>query len=106
MINSLVVNALKSLNVPVSSEKYSGTASTYITFFLYNRQGEAWADNAEIATGHYLQVDVWSGANCEALADQVETLMQATGFARTFRRGTYEYDTLTFHETIRFSYFV
>ena len=105
MINSLIVNALKPLNVPVSSEKYSGTATTYITFFLYNRQGEAWADNAEINTGHYLQVDVWSSANCEALADQVETLIQAAGFARTFRRGAYELDTFIYHETIRFSYF-
>lgn len=105
MINSLVVNALSSLNVPVKSEKYSGAEATYVTFFLYNRQGEAWADNAEIATGNYLQVDVWSSANCEALADQVESLMTAAGFPRTFRRGAYELDTFIYHETIRFSYF-
>lgn len=105
MINSLVVSALASLNVPVVSEKYSGTEKTYITFFIYNRQGEAWADNTEIATGHYIQVDVWSNANCEVLADQVEDLMKSAGFPRTFRRGAYELDTFIYHETIRFSYF-
>jgi len=105
LINALIVNALTPLAVPLASEKYSGTAATYITFFVYNRQGEAWSDDGETVTGHYIQVDVWSGTNCEALADQAETLMQAAGFVRTFRRGTYEYDTFIFHETIRFSIF-
>lgn len=105
MKNSLIVNALKSLGVPVSWQKYSGTETTYITFFSYNEQGEQFADDLELVTGYYVQVDVWSKSDYKNLADQVRSLMEAVGFSRTTAQDLIEFDTLIFHKAMRFSYF-
>lgn len=104
MINPLIINALKFLNVPVVSRKYSGSATTYITFFRYNKQGEAWAENKEIATGHYMQVDVWSKSDCTQLSEQVENALIEAGFIRTFVMDLFELDTLMYHTVLRLTY--
>ncbi len=104
MINSLIVTTLTPLGVPVSFQKYSGAATTYITFFCYNEQGEEWAENKEIATGFYVQVDVWSKGDYSVLADQVEVAMIVAGFIRTSAQDLYESDTQIFHKAVRFVY--
>ena len=80
MINSILVKALKPLGVPVSWQTYSGTSSSYITFFCYNEQGVAWAENEEIATGYYVQVDLWSKSGDDSsLVDQVKSTLEIEG---------------------------
>lgn len=105
MINSLIVNALKPLNVPVKYRKYTGAETTYITFFRYNEQGEDWAENKETATAYFMQVDVWSNADCTALSDQVRDALMAAGFIRTYATDLYELDTFTYHTVLRFVYY-
>jgi hypothetical protein len=105
MKNSLIVNALKSLGVPVAWQKYSGKENPYITFFCYAEQGEQFADNSEIITGTYVQVDVWSKDDYSLLVDQVKSNMEAAGFIRTTAQDLFEFDTLIFHKAMRFSYF-
>jgi len=105
MINSLVMTKLKLLGVPVSFRTYSGKASTYITFFCYNEQGEDWAENSEIATGYSIQVDIWSKGDYSDLAVQVRIALETVGFKRTTAQDLpYEPDTALFHKALRFSY--
>lgn len=80
MIGKLILDTLKLLGVPITFQTYSGSATTYITYFCYNEQGEAWAENKEIATGFYVQVDIWSKGDYINLVDQVKAAMEAAGF--------------------------
>lgn len=104
MINSLVVNALSSLTVPVSFQTHIENAPTYVTFFTYLQQGEAFADDSEVGTACYIQVDIWSKTNYSELVEQVKSLMLAAGFTRTNEADLYESDTKIFHKGIRFFY--
>lgn len=103
-INSIIMTALQSIGVPVSFQKYTGSAPTYITFFCYNQQGEEWAENREIATGFYVQVDVWSESDYTSLVDNVKTAMEEAGFIRKTAQDLYEDDTGIYHKAMRFSY--
>ena len=60
MINKLIIDVLKPLNIPVSFQRYTGKADTYITFHEYFTNGEDYEDDEESLTAHYIQVDVWS----------------------------------------------
>ena len=103
-MNKLIIDTLKPLGVPVAFQKYSGSELTYITFFIYNEQGELWADNAEIQTGYYVQVDVWSKTDYTTLVADVIIEMENIGFIRSYATDLYENDTNTYHKSIRFSY--
>lgn len=103
-INALIKSTLTSLNKPLAYLRYGGKETTYITYFCYNEQGETWAENVEIETGYYVQVDVWSKEDPITLADQVKAAMMATGFRRTTGQDLYEDDTQTYHKAQRFVY--
>lgn len=104
MINKLINDTLSSLGVPVSFQKYSGSEITYITFFEYLRQGESYADNKEICTGHYVQIDVWSKDDYTELVKSIFSIMTQAGFRRTTQTEIYEDDTQTYHMVLRFFY--
>lgn len=104
MINKLVIEALKSLNVPVSFQKYNGKESTYITFFNYLEQGEQYADNEEKSTGYYIQIDIWSKSDYTELIENVKNAMETAGFIRTSAADLFESDTKIYHKAIRFFY--
>lgn len=104
MINSLILQTLKPLNVPVSFQKYSGRGNTYITFFSYLEQGEQYADNEEKAAGYYIQVDVWSKNDYTELVERVKSRMKAAGFTRTSAADLFEKDTKIYHKALRFFY--
>lgn len=104
MINNKVIEALKSLNVPVSFQKYNGKESTYITFFNYLEQGEQYADNEEKVTGYYIRIDVWSKNDYTELVENVKNAMKAAGFIRTSAADLFESDTKIYHKAMRFFY--
>ncbi len=81
-INKLIIDALKPLNIPVNFQTYKGKEETYITFFCYNEQGECFADDTEIATGIYMQVDIWSKGNAEQLKIDTAKLLKKVGFIK------------------------
>lgn len=101
---SLVKTTLAPLNIPAAFQIYTGTATTYCTFFRYNKQGLSWAEDAETTTGHYIQLDIWSKTDCTDLADQAEPLMIAAGFIRTGGQSLFESDTKIHHESLDFLY--
>ena len=103
-MNRLVLDTLKSLNIPISFQKYSGASSTYITFFEYDQRGELFADDNEIDTGHYIQLDIWSKSDYSSIVSNVKSAMISAGFTRLAEADLYEDDTKIYHKGMRFYY--
>ena len=97
-------DVLKPTGVPVSKLKYTGNATTYITYFIYNEQGEAFAENVEKDTSYFVQVDIWTKDEFEDLYKQVLSLMTNAGYYRNYAHELYENDTQIKHKVIRFQY--
>lgn len=95
---------------PNNSQNYTSTATTYITYFLFTEQGEAYAENEEIETGHYWQIDIWrksadtSTSPLSALKEQIKAALKSIGFRDFTAQGLYEADTKTNHIAIRCCY--
>lgn len=101
-INKDVVTALKGIGVPVSFQQYSGDADTYITFFTYLEKPESHADDEEISTGYYVQIDVWSKKDYTDLVKVVHKKMSAAGFMKRDFYDLYEEDLKIYHKAMRF----
>lgn len=104
MINKMIIDALNPLSIPVSFQIYKGSSSTYITFMEYLQQGEAFGDNHEVSTGHYIQIDLFSKSDYGNLIEEVKLLMINQGFIRQSEYDLYESDTGYFHHVFRFFY--
>lgn len=103
-MNKLIIDTLEPIGVPVALQTYTGKETTYITFFTYLAQGEQFADDEEIVTGHYIQVDVWSKGNYVDVVDEVKNRMKQAGFRRRLEHDLYENDTKIYHKVLRFVY--
>lgn len=103
-LNKLIIQTLSPTNVPVNFHKYSGSESTYITFFEINDQGAIYADDEEKRANHSIQVKVSSNGNIDNLVKQVHDLMTAAGFTKRNYFDQYENDTETYHKVMRFYY--
>ncbi|GIW49016.1 MAG: hypothetical protein KatS3mg079_492 [Caloramator sp.] len=104
MIRSIIVEALKPLNVPVTFQKYSGKAETYITFHEYFETGEEYEDDEETLTAHYVQIDIWSKNDYEELVKKVKEKLTKIGFKRINEVDLYEEDTKIYHKGLKFYY--
>lgn len=104
MINKLIIDALKPLNIPVSFQRYTGKEDTYITFHEYFANGEEFEDDEEALTAHYIQVDIWSKTDYTSLVENVRELLQSVGFKRLNETDLYEDDTKIYHKGLKFYY--
>ena len=104
MIRKLIVETLKPLNVPVTFQKYSGKADTYITFHEYFETGEEYEDDEETLTAHYVQIDIWSKNDYEELVKKVKENLTKIGFKRINEVDLYEEDTKIYHKGLKFYY--
>lgn len=105
MINKLIIDTLKPLNIPTCYSKYNGTDDTYITFFYYIIQGETFADDNEEGTGYYIQLDLWYKSDIGDLKEQIVNLLKQQGFTRTnIRDLPPEMDTGVYHTAISLFY--
>ena len=101
-MNKLIIDTLSPIGVPIEFQTYTGTEPTYITFFTYLEQGEEFADDEEIITGHYVQIDIWSKGNYNRVVNEVKERMKKVGFRRRTEHEFYEKDTKIFHKVLRF----
>lgn len=104
MINKLIINTLKPLNIPVCFQRYSGKSETYITFHEYLETGEEYEDDEESLTSHYIQIDVWSKSDYTSLVKEVKNLLITAGFQRLNEADLYEEDTKIYHKGLKFYY--
>jgi len=95
---------LQPTGISVTKLRYSGNDTTYITYFNYNEQGEAFAEDIEIATSYYIQVDIWTKDDFTDLYNQALSLMTQAGYYRTYAYELYESDTQLKHKIVRFQY--
>lgn len=104
LVNKHIITALAPLGVPVSYLRYSGPEATYITFHLYRASGEVYEDDEEVATGHWLQVDIWSKSDYSTLASEVKRRLQLAGFHLLDEADFYEPDVEIYHKGIKCYY--
>lgn len=98
-----VVAQLDTVGLPVSFQEYTGSEKTYLTYFFYNEAGELHADDQEILTGYYVQVDLWTDdGDYHDLADAVVAAMVSAGYIRRNGADLYESNTKTHHKAMRF----
>lgn len=103
-INRLIMDTLRPLGVPVAAANYNSTAETYIVFVEYNQASRMNADDDELITKHFFQVDVFSSGNYLQLVKDVKRLMKQAGFGRMFESETYDIDMKKFRKILRFNY--
>lgn len=101
-IHSLIINTLRPIGVPISLQVYEGTEETYMTFFEYLQQGEQFSDDNEQATGHYIQIDIWSKGNYNKIIKKTKELLKEKNFVRKYETELYESDTKIYHKVMRF----
>lgn len=103
-VGQLLFDTLKPLGVPVSYGVYNNTANTYIVFNEYNQAPWLSADDEELFTKHFFQVDVFSKTNYTKLVKDIRRLMKEAGFGRMFESETYEPEMGRMRKILRFSY--
>lgn len=103
-VNKLIIDTLLPLGVPVSFMDYNSNEGTYIVFLEYNQGSWLQADDEEMYTKHFFQVDVFSSGNYLTLVKNVKTAMKKAGFGRMFESETYDDDMKKFRKILRFHY--
>ncbi|MCP3025997.1 hypothetical protein [Halobacillus sp. A5] len=100
-MNSIIINALKPY-APVAFHHYTGTETTYITFFTYNERSGLIADDDEVSTVYSIQVDIHSKGNLETLEEQVKEALKKHGFRRTWAMEVFNIETKTYRKNMSF----
>jgi hypothetical protein len=95
-------SVLDKLGVPVGFHRYTGDASTWITFSTYNEQADGHSEDELEVQGHYIQVDIWSKTETDELEEQVKSALQDAEFYFNNGQDLYEADTKIYHKGLRF----
>lgn len=103
-VDKLLMDTLKPLGYPIGKAEYNQVADTYIAFVEYNQAPKLNADDQEIVTKHFYQVDVFSNKNYNQLVKDIKTSMKQAGFIRMFESETFDEDMKKYRKIIRFNY--
>lgn len=101
-INKEVLAALKNIGIPVSFQTSKEKTYPYITFFTYLDRGIQHADDGEVITGYFIQVDIWSKNDYTEIANEVHQSMLTANFIKQRFHDLYEEDTKVYHKVMRF----
>lgn len=103
-LNKLIRETLKPLNVPVAKARYNQSSDTYIVFIEYNQAPRMSADDKEIMTKYFYQVDIFSKGNFDNLVKEVRERLTEAGFRRMFESETYDEDMGYYRSIMRFNF--
>ena len=103
-VDRLLMDALKPLGYPIGKAKYNQTADTYIVFVEYNQAPRLRAEDEELITKHFYQVDVFSNGNYNKLVSDVKSNLKEAGFTRMFESETYDEDMKKYRRIMRFNF--
>lgn len=102
-----VLNNSEILNLLADRKVYflhaSSPKTPYLEYQIYDENGEEWAENKEIATNYYIQIDLFSKTDYSDIELKIKEKMINAGFDRTSGADLYEEDTLLYHKAMRFS---
>lgn len=99
-INKLIIDTLKPLGLDVRYRVYSGSNSTYITFFEVQNLDDDYSDNEAETEVHSLQIDLWSKNDVTELKKNIKKTLKSV-FNDVTYQDLYESDTKTFHVAFR-----
>lgn len=74
----------------------------YVEFFIFDEEGEFWAEGKELSTTYYVQIDIFSDKSYSLIESKVKEKMLNAGFARSLSADLYEDDTKLYHKAMRF----
>lgn len=97
-----IINLLPNKKVYFLHADSSEVKKPYIEYEIYDENGEEWAENKEIATNYYLQVDIFSLGDYTEIENKVKEKMINQGFKRSMAADLYEEDTGLYHKAMRF----
>ena len=100
-MNKLIKDTLEILGYPVSFQTYSGTETTYITFFNMLEGLGNFEDDEASTEDYYIQVDVQSKGDYALLVENVLEALKNAEFKRKYVTEFYENDTKIYHKVIR-----
>lgn len=95
---------LQSIGIPIEHLFYQGKATTYAVYQIYNENGEAFAEDKEIETSYFIQVDIYSKEDLTDIYKQALDIMLSIGCYRKYSTEMYEPATKLNHKVIRFQY--
>ena len=92
-INSIVVNALSPLEMPVAFNVYSGSADEYVTVNYADERPEVNADDEDILDVTTIQVHYFTKTNPQANKKAIRKALRAVDFSIQSTQELYESDT-------------
>jgi len=98
--NSEIINLLPDKKVYFLHAESPKTP--YVEYEIYDENGEAWAENREIAATYYIQVDIFSMGDYTDIENMIKDKMIRAGFRRAMAADLYEKDTKLYHKAMRF----
>jgi len=99
-VNPVLESALESLGIPVEFGTYSGTAETYITYYILSDSGALYADDEAQYDIASCTIDIYSKTNYKSLLRTVKSLLRLADFNVSQGPEQYEDDTGFYHATI------
>lgn len=98
-VNNLIISTLSPIVADVVPTKYTGTATTYITFNYEDDRGVAFADDTPIADVAYLQIHLFCPrtSNYHSKKTQIRKALFNAGFSYPQITSLYEDETETNH---------
>jgi len=91
------------LLIPIATIKYTGNASTYLTYYTWLNQPEGFSDDKPFILGTYGTIDVYSKDNFKKIVKEVVKKLEEIGFTWTGNDAEiYEENTGLFHVPINF----
>ncbi|MBD7914559.1 hypothetical protein H9660_05325 [Clostridium sp. Sa3CUN1] len=99
-INKLIIDTLRPLGLDVRYRVYSGSNSTYITFFELNNMDDDYSDGENETEVHSLQIDLWSKNDVTQLKKNIKQALKSK-FEDVTYQDLYENDTKIFHIAFR-----
>lgn len=92
-INSIVITALSSLNIPVVPNVYTGTATEYITFNYADERPTVYADDVDELDETTVQVHYFTKGNPQTNKKAIRRLLRQADFSIQSTQEFYETDT-------------
>ena len=79
-MNSDVISALSTVNLPKETGMYTGTALNYIVLVPTGRRNEDIADDKNLSRTDEMYVNLYYVGNYLTIQDTIETLLESAGF--------------------------
>lgn len=99
-INTMVINALESLNLPTHANVYNGTADEYLVFNYADERPVVRADDEDILDETIIQVHYFTKSDPQANKKAIRRLLRVAGFTIQSTQEIYENDTGFFHVVV------